>query len=56
MLREQFGIAHVTLQPEPPRGGSATWDRCSIDAPEGRDACLTATKPVASAVHAGHRH
>ena len=56
MLREQFGIAHVTLQPEPPRCGSAAWDRCSIDSPEGRDVCLTATKPVASAVHAGHRH
>jgi cobalt-zinc-cadmium efflux system protein len=56
MLREQFGIAHATLQPEPPRSGSKTWDRCSIDAPEGRAACLTATKPVARAVHAGHRH
>jgi cobalt-zinc-cadmium efflux system protein len=56
MLREQFGIAHATLQPEPPRSASATWDRCSIDAPEGRAACVTATKPVARAVHAGHRH
>src|SRR5215211_4906745 len=58
MLREQFGIAHATLQPEPPRSASAssTWDRCSIDAPEGRAACLTAAKPVARAVHAGHRH
>jgi cobalt-zinc-cadmium efflux system protein len=58
MLREQFGIAHATLQPEPPRSAStsSTWDRCSIDAPEGRAACLTAAKPVARAVHAGHRH
>src|SRR5829696_4084753 len=55
MLRERFDIAHVTLQPEP-RSASATWDRCSIDAPEGRAACLTATKPVARAVHAGHQH
>ncbi len=58
MLREQFGIAHATLQPEPPRspGASDTWDRCSIDAPEGRAACLTATKPATRAIHAGHGH
>jgi cobalt-zinc-cadmium efflux system protein len=56
MLREEFGIAHATLQPELPRSRSDTWDRCSIDAPEGRAACLTAAKPVAHAVHAGHRH
>src|SRR5215212_2621607 len=55
-LREQFQIAHVTLQPELPRAISNSWDRCSIDAPEGRAVCLTATKPVARAVHAGHRH
>jgi cobalt-zinc-cadmium efflux system protein len=55
MLREQFGIAHVTLQPEPPRSARDGWDRCSIDAPEGRAACLTAAKS-ALAVHAGHRH
>ena len=47
MLREQFGIAHATLQPESPRSASDTWDRCSIDAPDGRAACLTATKPAA---------
>jgi hypothetical protein len=56
MLREKFGIAHATLQPEPPRTGSDFWDLCSIDAPEGRVACLTATKPVSRAAHAGHRH
>jgi cobalt-zinc-cadmium efflux system protein len=56
MLREEFGIAHATLQPELPRSTSNSWDLCSIDAPEGRAACLTATKPATSAVHAGHRH
>jgi cobalt-zinc-cadmium efflux system protein len=56
MLREKFGIAHATLQPEPPRTASDSWDRCSIDAPAGRVACLTATKPVSHAAHAGHRH
>jgi cobalt-zinc-cadmium efflux system protein len=55
-LREQFGIAHVTLQPEPPHGPERSWDRCSIDAPEGRAACLTASRPTPRAVHAGHRH
>jgi cobalt-zinc-cadmium efflux system protein len=56
MLRETFGIAHVTLQPEPPRSSRDDWDRCSIDAPEGQAACLTADSPVRRAVHAGHRH
>ncbi len=55
-LRETFGIAHVTLQPEPPRGVGRDWDRCSIDAPEGRAACLTVTKPASRLAHAGHRH
>ncbi|MBW3633644.1 MAG: cation diffusion facilitator family transporter [Chloroflexi bacterium] len=56
MLREKFGIAHVTLQPEPPRSSRDDWDRCSIDAPEGHEACLTAANPVPRPVHAGHRH
>ena len=56
MLREQFGIAHVTLQPEPPRSWRDDWDRCSIDAPEGQVACLTAANSGPRAVHAGHRH
>jgi cobalt-zinc-cadmium efflux system protein len=55
MLREEFGIAHVTLQPEPPRHGDA-WDRCSIDAPDGHEACVTATKGAARPAHAEHRH
>lgn len=56
MLREEFGIAHVTLQPEPAHAPRNTWDRCSIDAPEGRAACLTASKILPRAAHAGHRH
>lgn len=58
MLREQFDIAHVTLQPEAPHpaAGTSTWDRCSIDAPEGRAACLTTGRPAARLAHAGHRH
>lgn len=56
MLRETFGIAHVTLQPEPPHTARDDWDRCSIDAPEGRTVCLTTSKPAPRAVHAGHGH
>jgi cobalt-zinc-cadmium efflux system protein len=56
MLREKFGIAHVTLQPERPRSAHDDWDRCSIDAPEGQVACLTAANSSPRAVHAGHRH
>ena len=56
MLREQFGVGHVTLQPEPPHPASERWDRCSLDAPDGRAACRTATKPKPRAVHAGHHH
>jgi cobalt-zinc-cadmium efflux system protein len=56
MLREKFGIAHATLQPELPRSTRDTWDRCSIDAPEGRAACLTATNSVVGTGHAGHGH
>jgi cobalt-zinc-cadmium efflux system protein len=56
MLREQFGIAHVTLQPEAPHPPEAAWDRCSIDAPEGRAACLTAGSPAPRLAHAGHGH
>jgi cobalt-zinc-cadmium efflux system protein len=56
MLREKFGIAHVTLQPERPRTSRDDWDRCSIDAPAGYTACLTATSSAPQPVHAGHRH
>jgi cobalt-zinc-cadmium efflux system protein len=40
LLRERFGIAHVTLQPEI---GSlpAALAQCSLDTPEGRAACLS---------------
>lgn len=56
MLRGQFGIAHVTLQPEAPHPAGEAWDRCSIDAPEGRAACLTASAPTPRLAHAGHGH
>jgi cobalt-zinc-cadmium efflux system protein len=56
VLREEFDIAHVTLQPESPHGPEDSWDRCSIDAPAGRAACLTIGARAPRATHAGHRH
>jgi cobalt-zinc-cadmium efflux system protein len=56
MLRERFGIAHVTLQPEPPRAPHRSRDTCSFDEPAGRAACLSAVATTPRAAHAGHRH
>jgi cobalt-zinc-cadmium efflux system protein len=56
MLRERFGIAHATLQPEPTRDGHADWDRCTIDAPVGRAACVAAARQAPRTAHVGHRH
>ena len=42
MLRDKFGIVHVTLQPESPRPRRDAGDHCSFDAPAGQAACLTA--------------
>ncbi len=39
LLREQFGIAHVTLQPEAPHRLPAAFRGCSLDSPEGLLAC-----------------
>lgn len=58
LLRERFGIVHVTLQPEEPHGMGDAFQGCSLDTEEGRHACLLAMPqsgdPVAGA-H-GHRH
>jgi cobalt-zinc-cadmium efflux system protein len=54
LLRERFGIAHVTLQPETRRTGSGT-TQCSLDSQEGRAACLAPAQPVAPNGH-GHHH
>ena len=56
MLLDTFGIAHVTLQPEPPRASPHPAGHCSFEEPAGQDACLTATSAPARAPHAGHRH
>ncbi|HEV2074285.1 MAG TPA: cation diffusion facilitator family transporter [Thermomicrobiales bacterium] len=41
-LREHFGIAHVTLQPEILDGSTRRFDGCSLDTEEGRNACRMA--------------
>jgi cobalt-zinc-cadmium efflux system protein len=56
MLRETFGIVHVTLQPESPRPRNDPNGHCSFDAPAGQAACLTAGSTAPRAAHAGHRH
>ena len=54
MLRERFGIAHVTLQPEDEHREGWLKD-CSLDTPEGRAACLSHEGQLAEPAHA-HRH
>ncbi len=49
LLRQQFEIAHITLQPEPARDDHAI--NCSLDTEEGRNACLL----IAQTPHA-HAH
>lgn len=43
LLRDDFGIAHVTLQPEEPHGDKDLHDGCSLDTTAGRTACCVAT-------------
>lgn len=40
VLRERFGIVHVTLQPERPHAPPDPFRDCSLDSPQGRDACV----------------
>ena len=59
VLRERFGIAHVTVQPEEAHRLPAPFLGCSLDSPEGRNACRTAagrSKAEREHVHRGHRH
>ncbi|MCA9878790.1 MAG: cation transporter [Thermomicrobiales bacterium] len=55
-LRDDFGIAHVTLQPELAGSPKAAWDRCSLDAPAAAEACATTGPSRPRLAHAGHRH
>ena len=42
LLRAEFGIAHVTLQPEESHGDGIRFDGCSLDTPAGYVACRAA--------------
>ena len=58
LLRERFAITHVTLQPEEPREHADLFRGCSLDSPDGRNACRVPAPSAAggSHVHVGHRH
>jgi cobalt-zinc-cadmium efflux system protein len=55
-LRDDFEIAHVTLQPELAGSPKAAWDRCSLDAPAASTTCATTAPSLPRLAHAGHRH
>ena len=55
-LRDDFDIAHVTLQPELAGSPRASWDRCSLDAPAAASTCATTAPARPRLAHAGHRH
>ncbi len=55
LLREQFGIAHVTLQPEARHTGTGAIE-CSLDTPEGRAACRVPRVVATNGGVAAHRH
>jgi cobalt-zinc-cadmium efflux system protein len=54
LLRERFGIAHVTLQPEQAASLPDAFRGCTFDTPEGVAACLDASASVP--VEHGHWH
>lgn len=45
LLRERFGIHHITLQPEDPRSLPAPFLGCSLDSPAGILACQSGVPP-----------
>ncbi len=55
LLRERFGIAHVTLQPEEPHTLPEAFRGCSLDSPEGHNACRVPSNGKVIA-HNGHFH
>lgn len=58
VLRDRFGIAHVTLQPETSALHTDTFRGCSLDSPEGRAACRVAAPRAAkrSLAQTAHAH
>lgn len=57
-MRDRFGIAHVTVQPEVCTGRHITTHGCSIDTADGRGACIAGVRAdqVVKPAHAGHHH
>jgi cobalt-zinc-cadmium efflux system protein len=55
LLRDRFGIAHVTLQPEMGTLPAAL-AQCTLDTPEGRLACLSHRAAIAHETHEEHTH
>ena len=51
LLRERFGIAHVTLQPEEPNLESDPFGGCTLESPAGRVVCISS---LARTVGGGH--
>lgn len=58
IARAQFGIAHVTLQPERFSADTTATNACMLDSPEGIAACraLVHAPPVRTANDHGHHH
>jgi len=57
-LRDQFGIAHATLQPEAPHNGSNPFRGCSLDAPDDCACQVPGRLPdlAGASGHHGHSH
>ena len=58
LLRERFGILHVTLQPEQVERLPDALRACSLDSPEGRTACQVPAvgEPSESVARVGPHH
>jgi cobalt-zinc-cadmium efflux system protein len=50
MLRDEFSIGHLTLQPETANRHRDPWRGCSIDSPSGRHACLARSRAAQDAL------
>ncbi len=56
LLAAQFGIGHITLQPEDADALPDSFRGCSLDSPEGLRACRSRVGLADSHAHIGHRH
>ena len=56
LLREQFGIAHATLQPELRHAGDDAFRGCSLDAPTDCACQVPGRLPSLAGAHAHHHH